>query len=137
MKIGIIGAGVAGLSAALELIQRGHEVTVFEARNQPGGLAAGFKAPHWSWTVENFYHHWFETDYDMINLIREIGQEDNLFFPTSTTSLYVDGQIYPFGTPLQMLTFPKLNLLSIIRFGLVGVYLKLTKNWKQFYGSRY
>ena len=36
--IGIIGAGPAGLSCAAELAQRGHQVTVYDANEEPGGL---------------------------------------------------------------------------------------------------
>jgi len=36
-KVIVIGAGLAGLSAAYELLQAGHEVTVLEARTRPGG----------------------------------------------------------------------------------------------------
>jgi monoamine oxidase len=36
-KILIAGAGLAGLSAAYELVLAGHEVTVFDARDRPGG----------------------------------------------------------------------------------------------------
>jgi len=36
-KIVIVGAGVAGLEAARVAAERGHEVVVFEAANQPGG----------------------------------------------------------------------------------------------------
>jgi NADPH-dependent glutamate synthase beta subunit-like oxidoreductase len=35
-KIAIIGSGVAGLSAAYELVKRGYRVTVFEALSEPG-----------------------------------------------------------------------------------------------------
>ena len=36
-KIAVVGAGIAGLVAAYELMQSGHEVAVFEARARPGG----------------------------------------------------------------------------------------------------
>src|SRR5258707_12475535 len=36
-KIAVIGAGLAGLSAAYELQSVGYEVTVFEAQNEVGG----------------------------------------------------------------------------------------------------
>ena len=36
-QVVIIGAGMAGLSAAYELSQAGHDVTVLEARTRPGG----------------------------------------------------------------------------------------------------
>ncbi|MCL1586876.1 MAG: NAD(P)-dependent oxidoreductase [Actinomycetia bacterium] len=36
--IGIVGSGPAGLSCAAELAQRGHDVTVYDAHADPGGL---------------------------------------------------------------------------------------------------
>ena len=37
-RVAIIGAGPAGLTAAFYLRKKGHEVTVFEAREKPGGM---------------------------------------------------------------------------------------------------
>ena len=37
-KVGIVGSGPAGLTAAGELARRGHDVTVFEAFHAPGGV---------------------------------------------------------------------------------------------------
>ncbi len=37
VKVGIIGAGVAGLASAIRMANRGYEVTVFEANAYPGG----------------------------------------------------------------------------------------------------
>ncbi len=37
-KIAIIGAGPAGLTAAYDLVRKGHEVKVFEALDKPGGM---------------------------------------------------------------------------------------------------
>lgn len=130
MKVAIIGAGVAGLSAAYDLAKTGHEVTIFEAASFTGGLAAGFKAEGWAWPLEHFYHHWFETDDDILKLIDEIGETAKVFFPRPTTSLYIDGQVYPFDSPVRALLFPKLPLIPKFRFGLVALYLRLTQNWQ-------
>lgn len=37
MKIGIIGTGIGGLSAACELAKDGHDVTMYEKNDKPGG----------------------------------------------------------------------------------------------------
>lgn len=42
MKIGIIGAGIAGLAAAVRFASRGHEVHVYEANDSPGGKLSEF-----------------------------------------------------------------------------------------------
>jgi protoporphyrinogen oxidase len=129
MNVAIIGAGIAGLSAALDFAKAGHSITVFEANSRPGGLASGFKDASWDWELERFYHHWFTTDADMIGLIEEIGQRDNMFFPTPITSYYIDNKLYP-ATPLWKNLLLPVSIFSKIRFALSGVYLRLTKNWQ-------
>ncbi len=42
MKIGIIGAGIAGVAAAARLSARGHQVEVFENNGYPGGKLSEF-----------------------------------------------------------------------------------------------
>ena len=131
MKIAIIGAGYAGLSAAYDLRRAGHEVTIFEAAESAGGLASGFKEPHWDWSVEKFYHHWFQTDSSMLGLIRELGWEDKVIFPRPYTVMLYREKWYPFDSILQALLFPGLGFgLNKIRFGLVGLFLRLTNDWK-------
>lgn len=45
-RVAIIGAGPAGISCACELRRLGYEVTVFEAKKQPSGLALYGVAPY-------------------------------------------------------------------------------------------
>src|SRR5215213_6047748 len=44
-RVAILGGGVAGLSAAHELAERGFEVVVLEARDIPGGKARSLPVP--------------------------------------------------------------------------------------------
>jgi protoporphyrinogen oxidase len=131
MKIAIIGAGYGGMAAAWDLRKAGHEVTIFESANYVGGLASGFKEPHWDWSVEKFYHHWFQSDSEMLGLIRELGLEDKVIFPRPYTVMLHKGKWYPFDSILKALLFPGLGFgLNKIRFGFVGLFLRLTKNWR-------
>ncbi|HET9914525.1 MAG TPA: NAD(P)/FAD-dependent oxidoreductase [Anaerolineales bacterium] len=131
MKIAIIGAGFGGLAAACDLKNAGHDVTIYESANYVGGLASGFKEPHWDWSVEKFYHHWFQSDNEMLGLIKELGWEDKVLFPRPLTVMYHKGKFYPFDSILKALLFPGLGFgLDKIRFGFVGLYLRLTDNWK-------
>ena len=131
MKIGIVGAGIAGLAAAYDLLAAGHAVTLYEASAQTGGLAAGFRDEKWAWPLEKFYHHLFASDAAIIKLVDEIGMRDKLFFPRPTTSVIYDGRIVPFDSPWRWITFPGFNLLDVARFGLVSAYLRFTKPWRK------
>jgi len=126
MRIAIIGAGATGLAAAYDLTRAGHDVQIFEAG--VGGLAAGFKAEHWDWTLEKFYHHWFQSDADMLGLIDELGARDKVIFKRPSTVVFHDGRFYPFDSPARWITFPGFSWLDVARFGAVGAYFKALPN---------
>lgn len=130
-KIAIIGAGFGGMTAALDLVKAGYEVTILEAAGTPGGLAGGFKEPEWEWSVENFYHHWFTSDAYMFRLFKELSVEKKVLVRTPTTVVYHKGKFYPFDSILSALLYPGLGWgINKIRFGLVGLFLRISKNWK-------
>ena len=136
-RIAIIGAGMAGLAAAYDLNKAGHQVVVYEAAPGVGGLAAGFKAAHWEWTLERFYHHWFASDKHMLGLIEELGWSDQVLFPRPYTVIYFEGKFYPFDSITS--NMPKFllrhySLVDVARFGLAGVYLRFSSNWKPLEG---
>jgi len=131
MKIAIIGAGFGGMASAYDLKKAGHDVTIFESADYVGGLASGFKEPHWDWSVEKFYHHWFQSDSSMLGLIEELGLQDKVIFPRPFTVMLYKDKWYPFDSILNALRFPGLGFgLNKIRFGFVGLFLRLTNNWR-------
>ncbi|MCA0456914.1 MAG: NAD(P)/FAD-dependent oxidoreductase [Chloroflexi bacterium] len=130
LRIGIIGAGAAGMAAAWDLTRLGHEVHLYEAESKVGGLAAGFKDDNWDWTMEKFYHHWFQTDKSILKLIDDMGKSGKVLFPRPKTSYWIDGKVVRSEMNLSALSLP-LSFLAIIRLGLAGVYLKfLTRDWR-------
>lgn len=131
MKIAVVGAGFAGLSAAYDLVRAGHQVDVYEAGEKVGGLAQGFQEPEWDWSVEAYYHHWFASDQHMLGLIEELGYSEKVLFPRPYTVMYHEGEWHPFDSILQALKYPGLGWgINKIRFGLVGLYLRLSENWQ-------
>ena len=131
MEIAIIGAGLTGLTAAYDLLKAGHDVTIYEASEKVGGLAAGFKEPEWDWHLEHFYHHIFETDKDIIGLVEELGIRDTLFFPKPLSSVYYQGEIYPFDSIPAFFKYPAFNLFDTLRFGGVTAILRYTNMWRR------
>ncbi len=128
MKIGIIGAGFTGLSAGYSLLEKGHKITIFERDIAPGGLALGFEDKKWDWTLEKHYHHWFTNDYSVINLAKKINHE--VIIKRPKTTVYVDGKIYQFDSPKEVMLFPKLLIIDRIRMGMIVGFLKFNPYWK-------
>lgn len=128
MRIAIVGAGATGLPAAYDLAGAGHEVVVFEAGDQVGGLASGFKAEHWDWSLEKFYHHWFTSDAHILRLADELGCRDKVIFPRPVTAVYYEGKFYPFDSPQRWITFPGFGWLDVVRFGLCAAFLRFLPN---------
>jgi protoporphyrinogen oxidase len=123
MRIAIIGAGVAGLSAAWDLVNAEHEVHVYEAGDLPGGLAAGFKDDHWDWSMEKFYHHWFTSDAHLLKLTEELGVRDKVLFPRPITRFLINGQRYQSEMNLSIFSLP-ISPIAIFRMGFWGAFLK-------------
>ncbi|MGA9397387.1 MAG: FAD-dependent oxidoreductase, partial [Anaerolineaceae bacterium] len=129
-RIAIIGAGFGGMSAAYDLNKAGHQVDIYEGDRQAGGLASGFKETNWEWSVEKYYHHWFATDRYVLGLIDELGWRDQVLFPRPYTVLFHKDKFYPFDSILTALMNPILGWgINKVRFGLIGLYLRLTGNW--------
>ncbi len=127
MRIAILGGGFTGLSAAYYLANKGHSVTILEREKLLGGLAVGFKEPHWQWPLERAYHHLFDTDSYILNLAKDSGFDDIFFSSPETASLYKidnDYRTFPVDTPQDFFKLPFLNLFEKVRAAAVLAFLK-------------
>lgn len=129
MKIGIVGAGIIGLSCGYFLSKRGWEVTIFEKELESGGLAASFKLGN-TW-LDRYYHHLFTADRDAIELINELGLQDRLTWMEARMGLYYNHKIYPFGIPSDLLRFTPFTLTDKIRFAITTLYLQKFADWRR------
>jgi protoporphyrinogen oxidase len=129
IRIGIVGGGYAGLTAAYELQKQGYAVTVLEKYGTWGGQAATL--PLLGTRIEYFYHHLFGSDTHILGLMDELGIGDRLRWIESKVGFFYDGQIYDFVTPFDLLRFKPLNLVNRIKLGLMYLYLQRVDDWQK------
>jgi zeta-carotene desaturase len=88
VRVAIVGAGLAGLAAAVDLVDAGHQVDLYEARPFMGGKVG-------SWVDEGGNHiemglHVFFFNYaNLFALLRKVGAFENLL-PKDHTHLFVN-----------------------------------------------
>jgi zeta-carotene desaturase len=107
MRVAIVGAGLAGLSTAVELADAGHEIEIFEARPFVGGKVG-------SWVdkdgnhIEMGLHVFFGCYYNLFALMEKVGAGNNLRLKEHThTFINEGGKIgeldfrFPVGAPFH------------------------------------
>ncbi len=129
MRIGIIGAGAAGMAAAYTLGKAGHQAVVYEGAPFLGGQASTFDVG--GGRLERGYHHLFTSDTDIVDLIHELGLGPQIAWIESTVGFFYDGKIYSFVTPTDLLRFTPLSLIDRFRLGLLTLYLRRYKDWRK------
>jgi protoporphyrinogen oxidase len=125
----IVGAGFTGLTAAYVLAKQGKRVKVIEADSTPGGLAGIFEFND-GVRVEKFYHHWFNNDVFVPELVKELGLEGDVILLPTRTGMYFNGRMWKLSTPLDLLRFKALSFIDRIRLGLLVFQVRKIKDWK-------
>jgi protoporphyrinogen oxidase len=129
MHVGIVGGGITGLTAAYRLLKAGHRATVIEASPEVGGLAAAVEVQG-VW-VDKFYHCILPSDTALLDLVREIGLGENIYWQDTGMGFMHGGHLYPLTSPADLLRFSPLSLIDRIRLGLTGLYSKYLRDWKK------
>lgn len=75
MKIAVVGAGWAGLAAAVDLKATGHDVTVFEAAHTPGGRARRVVRASTQDAMDNGQHILLGAYTETLDLMRRLGRD--------------------------------------------------------------
>lgn len=114
MRVGVIGAGPAGITAALMLADSGHEVIVYEADAEVGGMAKSFDL--WGQKVDLGPHRFFSSDPRVNKIWLEmVGEDYDLV--NRLTRIYYGGKFYfyplkPFDALVKMGVFEAFKCLG-------------------------
>lgn len=73
MRVAVIGAGWAGLAAAVTLADAAHDITVFEMAPQAGGRARTVAGPDPAWPYDNGQHILIGAYRDSLALMQRLG----------------------------------------------------------------
>lgn len=89
-EIHIIGAGVAGLAAAISLVRKGLQVTLYEAASQAGGRCRSFVDKKLQCVIDNGNHLLLTGNKSAMRYISDIGAADRLIGPKKASFPFVD-----------------------------------------------
>ena len=121
-RVGIIGAGAAGLAAAYDLVSEGCHVDVYESAPFLGGQASTFLIN--GVPVERGYHHLFTSDQSMIGLVTELGLSHKLKWIDSNVGYFTKGKLWKFTSPFDLLAFRPIPLWDRVKLGLLTLMLQ-------------
>jgi protoporphyrinogen oxidase len=126
-RVVILGAGIMGLAAALRAAQLGHDVDVLEVDSRAGGMAAHLDFAGVS--IERFYHFVCRSDTTTFAIMGELGISDRMRWVPTSLAYYIGGRLHDWSTPLSLLKFPHLDLISKFRYGLQMFLATRRRNW--------
>ncbi|MBU6450114.1 MAG: NAD(P)-binding protein, partial [Rhodospirillales bacterium] len=83
MSVHVIGAGLAGLSAACRLAESGHRIVLFEAAPQAGGRARSYFDKLLDCRIDNGNHLLLSGNISTLNYLQRIGARHSLIGPAN------------------------------------------------------
>jgi oxygen-dependent protoporphyrinogen oxidase len=111
-SVGVLGAGITGLSAAWMLKKRGGDTMVYEKRDQPGGMIRTFQAD--GWLVEEGPNTILIRDQRIWDLLDDLNLSRHIAKPSARAKkryIVRDEALHP--VPMSALGFLKSDLFSL------------------------
>ena len=91
-RIHIVGAGLAGLAAAVRLAVRGAGIVIYEAAPRAGGRARSYFDAQLGCVIDNGNHLILSGNHGVLSYMKAIGAEDRLAGPSSADFPFVDAR---------------------------------------------
>ena len=117
-----------GMTLALRLRQRGHEVTLLEGAPSLGGLAAAWQLGDITW--DKHYHVILYSDLYLRHLLDELGLTDQLRWSGTKTGVFADGKLYSVSNAVEFLRFPALGLVDKARLAWTILLGSRLRDWR-------
>ncbi|XP_002978356.2 zeta-carotene desaturase, chloroplastic/chromoplastic [Selaginella moellendorffii] len=122
LKVAIVGAGLAGMSTAVELLDQGHEVDIYDTRSFIGGKVGSYQDKNGN-HIEMGLHVFFGCYCNLYRLMSKVGADENLLLKDHIHTFINKGGLtgeldfrFPVGAPLHgikaFLTTNQLNALD-------------------------
>jgi squalene-associated FAD-dependent desaturase len=89
-QVHVVGAGLAGLAAAVRLAARGASVVVHEAAGQAGGRCRSYHDPALDMVIDNGNHLLLSANHAALSYLETIGAEGRLAGPAAAEFAFMD-----------------------------------------------
>jgi hydroxysqualene dehydroxylase len=89
-RVHVIGAGLAGLTAALDLVDAGRAVTLYESGPAAGGRCRSYFDKELGCSIDNGNHLWLSGNRAIAAFLRRVGSENTLTGPSAALFPFFD-----------------------------------------------
>ncbi len=115
-KVAVIGGGIAGISSAATLAEKGFDVQLFEKASFLGGKVGSweFESNGETLRTEHGFHAFFRQYFNLLGFLKQIGADKHLIPIDDYVLLYENNQKQGFK---DVETTPGLNILDLRKYG--------------------
>ena len=118
-----------GMTLALRLAQQGRRVTLIEGAPNWGGLAGAWELGDIVW--DRYYHVTLLSDAHLRKLLAELDLDDEIEWAQTRTGVFAQGRMHSVSNTLELLRFPVLGWLDVLRLGATILGASRIRDWRR------
>jgi len=117
------------MTLAHRLAAQGKRVTLIEAAARLGGLASAWQVGDVVW--DRHYHVTLLSDSHLRKLLAELDLEREIEWAETRTGVFAGGRLHSVSNVLELLRFPVLGWLDVMRLGATILWASRVKDWRR------